>query len=172
MGIRFSESWNQLFPPWTWNEYLVLPAEPFFVMMLMTPRAASVPYSVAAAGPFSTSTLSISLGSKSLRRDTTPELNACTKIPLPVALFTRMPSTYTSGWLESENVPMPRMRMLAPEPTIPVPGSTTTTGVRPFRRASTDGRAVFAVTSATLTVATEVPRERSCSPPAVPVTTT
>src|SRR5947208_11576413 len=58
-------------------------------MMLITPRAASVPYSVAAAGPLRISTLSISAGSKSLRRDTTPEPNACTDMPVPVSLFTR-----------------------------------------------------------------------------------
>src|SRR5580658_6494377 len=39
------------------------PATPCLVMMTMTPLAASVPYSVAAAGPFSTSIDSMSLGS-------------------------------------------------------------------------------------------------------------
>src|SRR5438046_371790 len=44
------------------------PASPFFVMMFITPLAASVPYSVAAAGPLSTSMLSISSGAMSLNR--------------------------------------------------------------------------------------------------------
>jgi hypothetical protein len=61
---------------------------------------------------------------------------------------------------------------LAPEPIWPVPGSTTTPGVRPLSSASTEGSAVLAATSATFTVATDVPMERNCSPPAVPVTTT
>ena len=121
--MRPSAFWNQLLPPWTWNEYFVPPAAPFFVMMLMTPRAASVPYSVAAAGPLSTSMFSISLGSKSLRREMTPELNACTAMPLPVALFTRTPSTYTSGWLESENVPDAADADVRASADLPVPGS-------------------------------------------------
>ena len=44
------------------------PARPFFVVMTMTPFAASVPYSVAADGPFTISSVSISSGLMSLMR--------------------------------------------------------------------------------------------------------
>ena len=44
------------------------PALPFFVMIWITPAEASAPYSVAAAGPFTTSMLSISSGLRSLKR--------------------------------------------------------------------------------------------------------
>ena len=44
------------------NVQRVAPARPFFVVMTMTPFAASVPYSVAADGPFTISMSSISSG--------------------------------------------------------------------------------------------------------------
>ena len=43
-------------------------ARPRFVMMLITPAEASAPYSVAAAGPFTTSMLSMSSGLMSFNR--------------------------------------------------------------------------------------------------------
>jgi hypothetical protein len=73
--------------------YCVPVDAPFFVMMLMTPRAASVPYSVAAAGPLRISIDSISSGLKSLSREITPEPNAWMEMPLACSLFTRTPST-------------------------------------------------------------------------------
>ena len=45
-----------------------LPARPFFVVMTMTPFAASVPYSVAAEGPFTISMSSISSGEKLFKK--------------------------------------------------------------------------------------------------------
>jgi hypothetical protein len=67
------------------------------VVMLMTPFAASVPYSVAAAGPLMTSIDSISSGLMSSRRDE-PEpptpMPACDVFaPAPVVDVTRTPST-------------------------------------------------------------------------------
>jgi hypothetical protein len=46
----------------------VLPARPFFVVMTMTPLAASVPYNVAAEGPFTISMSSMSSGLRSLTK--------------------------------------------------------------------------------------------------------
>jgi hypothetical protein len=48
------------------------PARPFLVVMTMTPLAASVPYSVAADGPFTISMFSISSGLMSLRLGAVP----------------------------------------------------------------------------------------------------
>ncbi len=54
-------------------------------MIWITPLAASVPYSVAAAGPLMTSMLSIIAGSRSSMRDTS-------RPPLSMRLLTRTPS--------------------------------------------------------------------------------
>jgi len=51
-----------------WKDHVAAPARPRFVVITMTPFAASVPYSVAADGPFTTSILSISDGLRSLTR--------------------------------------------------------------------------------------------------------
>ena len=63
----------------------VAPAFPFFVVMTMTPFAASVPYSVAADGPFTISMSSISFGSRSLRKlpcvPVKPKLNVFVRHP-------------------------------------------------------------------------------------------
>src|SRR5262245_49421418 len=50
------------------------PVEPFLVKIWITPFEASVPYSVAAAAPFSTSMRSMDDGSMSSRRDGAPPL--------------------------------------------------------------------------------------------------
>ena len=49
-------------PPSTESVHAGAPAEPRFVKIWITPPAASVPYSVVAAGPFTTSTRSMSAG--------------------------------------------------------------------------------------------------------------
>ena len=63
------------------------PGVPFLVKIWITPFDASVPYSVAAAGPLMTSIDSMLLGSMSFRRDVAPHVN-----PRPVSLSTRTPS--------------------------------------------------------------------------------
>ena len=73
---------------------------------------------------------------------------------------------YTSGALESENVPTPRTRICAPAPIWPDVGTTTTPGARPLSNPSTVGTAVVAMTSATFTVETVVPSSRFTAPPA------
>ena len=77
-----------------------MPDVPRFVVMTMTPFAASVPYNVAADGPFTTSIDSISAGLMSSRREG-PEP------PTPIALFVfdvaRTPSITTIGSFVSEN---------------------------------------------------------------------
>ncbi len=70
---------------------------PFFVMMLITPFAASVPYSVAALGPLRTSIDSMSSGLKSFKREIGDEPNAWLTGPVAGSLLTRTPSTKMSG---------------------------------------------------------------------------
>jgi len=68
----------------------VAPARPFFVVMTMTPFAASVPYSVAADGPFTISMFSISSGLMSFARfGCVPPVN---RFDEPELLVIRMPS--------------------------------------------------------------------------------
>jgi hypothetical protein len=106
-------------------------------MMWITPLDASVPYSVAAAGPLMISMLSMSSGLKSLIREITLELNACTLGPVDCALSARTPSTTRSGWFASEKLLEPRIRICDPEPTMPVPGVMTTPGARALIRLCT-----------------------------------
>jgi hypothetical protein len=59
---------TSLIPASPWMDHCGAPARPRLVVITMTPFAASVPYSVAADGPFTTSTLSISSGLMSFTR--------------------------------------------------------------------------------------------------------
>src|SRR5256885_13813527 len=87
----------------------VAPARPFLVVMTMTPFAASVPYSVAADGPFTISMSSISSGEKLLRKpNVVPPLLGAENV-LEKA---RTPSTNTIGALPRLNELSPRIRML------------------------------------------------------------
>ena len=70
--MRPAASWNHWLPVCAVKVYFAAPGSPRLVMMLITPRAASVPYNVDAAGPLRTSMLSISSGAMSLNRDTIP----------------------------------------------------------------------------------------------------
>src|SRR5215475_9275296 len=65
-------------PPSPYQVHFGAPARPFFVVTTMTPFAASVPYSVAADGPFTISMSSISSGFSELRSEkftSVPELS-------------------------------------------------------------------------------------------------
>ena len=95
----FSGLGIQLPPPRAVNSSRGRPAFPFLVVIWMTPFDASVPYSVAAAGPFTTSIDSMSSGLMSLSRDGVkrgsppgPVVLNCAGTPPACALFTRMPS--------------------------------------------------------------------------------
>src|SRR3954463_5367256 len=101
-------------------------------MMLMTPFAASVPYRVAALGPFNTSIDSMSSGLKSLMREIGDELNDWLWGPVAGSLFTRTPSTKSGGLLRGERLAGPGMRICEPVPTWPDVGMTTRLGVRPL----------------------------------------
>src|SRR5438309_4007116 len=66
-------------PASAFHVHCVFPEWPRFVVMTMTPFAASVPYSVAADGPFTISISSISCGSRFVRL-----LVAALVDPLPI----------------------------------------------------------------------------------------
>ena len=94
----------------------MVPAFPFLVVMTMTPLAASVPYSVAADGPFTISMSSISSGVKLLRKpNVVPPLLGALNVPEDA----RMPSTNTIGALLRLSELRPRMRMVGAEPVAP-----------------------------------------------------
>ena len=69
------------------------PESPRFVMIWMTPFEASVPYKVAAAGPFRISTLWMSSGLKSLNREMELEPKSWFCGPVAKSASTRTPST-------------------------------------------------------------------------------
>ena len=69
------------------------PGVPRLVMTWMTPFDASVPYRVVAAGPFTISTLSMSSGLKSLKREIELDPNAWFVGPVAKSASTRTPST-------------------------------------------------------------------------------
>src|SRR5438552_16371482 len=85
------------------------PALPRFVLITSAPFAASMPYSAAASGPFSTVSVSMSCEFRSAARlvKSTPRLlNAVTELlsdastpVLTVRLSIGRPSTMISGWL-------------------------------------------------------------------------
>ena len=103
------------------------PARPLRVVITSTPFAAAVPYSAEAAGPFRTSTFSISSGFMSVRRLAVWPPTAIDELPLSA----RTPSMMTSGALLSDTEAEPRMRMRAPVPEVPLDCSTDTPEVRP-----------------------------------------
>src|SRR5688572_21993733 len=104
-----------------------LPARPFFVVTTMTPLDASVPYSVAADGPFTTSTSWMSSGLRPFRN---VEFAMLPPAPFAVKLpaLKRTPSTIQIGALLNDSELVPRMRIV---PAVPVvaPGRTTTPGI-------------------------------------------
>src|SRR6266571_1450503 len=89
---RFFQSITK-FCPWRSDRFqrAVVPL-PFFVMILRTPLDASVPYSVAALGPFNTSMDSMSCGLRSFKREIELDPNAWLIGPVATSLFTRTPS--------------------------------------------------------------------------------
>src|SRR5206468_1152484 len=106
-------------------------AAPDFVVIRITPFAASVPYSVEADGPFSTSMDSISSGLMSLKRDGTCWFPA--KASDWASVLTRIPSTYTRGSFDNEGLEEPRIRIRLPPTLLPLPTFTNTPGARAFR---------------------------------------
>jgi hypothetical protein len=106
--------------------------EPLLVKNSITPFDASVPYSVAAAAPFSTSTRSIVLGSMSSIRDGEPPPPVPTPKPPPELI--RTPSTKMIGSFDCESDALPRMRILAPSPDRPPDTRPDTPGSRAVSR--------------------------------------
>src|SRR5688572_31854122 len=87
--------------------------------------------------------------------------------PVPVALFTRTPSTYSSGLLSSDRLERPRTWIVGPAPRRDVVGAITTPGARAASRLPRFGAADFSSSSEALIVDTALPIERRVSPPAV-----
>ncbi len=148
--------------------HLVAPGVPRFVVMRITPFAASVPYSVAAAGPFTISMDSMSSGLMSSSRDGScpPE-----KREKSSEVFTRMPSTYTSGSFDSDMLLAPRMRIRLPMPGVPLELKTWTPAVRPWSSSAMLVIGATSVTSAAAIEETALPSSRTrCAPTAVTTT--
>ena len=136
--------------------------------------AASVPYNVAADGPFTISMFSISSG---FRSPTRLGLLPPVVPPLPVAveklallLVIRMPSMIQMGSLDKLTEFMPRMRMRAPVP-VCVPLVTVTPGAREFNRSLRlpTGAASRTLDTSMFVVALPISTRR-CSPVAVVTT--
>ena len=87
-----------------------------------------MPYNVAAAAPFSTSTRSMVEGSISSMRDGEPPPPL--PMPYPPPEFSRTPSTNTIGSLDCDNDALPRMRIFAPSPERPPDTKPLTPGSR------------------------------------------
>jgi hypothetical protein len=87
------------------------------------------------------------------------------------SLFTRTPSTYTSGSLDREKLLAPRTRTRLPPPSMPVVWMIATPGDRPFSSSVTDWTGALSTISSAFTVVTVLPRARLVWRPAVPVTT-
>src|SRR6185369_13980697 len=106
-----------------------LPTRPFLVVTTMTPLVASVPYNVAADGPFTISMSSISSGLRPLRLELETMLP-----PAPAAVnepeLKRTPSTTQIGALLSDSELTPRIRIVGAVPVM-LPGSTMTPGALP-----------------------------------------
>ena len=110
----------------------VSPVVPRFVVIRITPFAASVPYSVAADGPLMISMFSISSGLMSLRRDGAwPPVPSEDEATPPLA---RTPSMKMSGSFDSDTEFAPRMRMRVPVPVVPELWRMLTPAVRPCSR--------------------------------------
>jgi hypothetical protein len=123
---------------------------------------------VAAAAPLSTSTRSIVLGSMSSRRDGAPPARATSR-PKPPPVLMRMPSTKMIGSLLCEIDALPRMRMRAPSPVMPLDGSPTTPGSRPC---SASVAVRIGACSGGFTTAMVLPSFFVSTAPPAPVTTT
>src|SRR5437773_482961 len=106
-------------PPSAYAVHLVGPGRPCLVRIWITPFAASVPYSAAADGPFTTSTDSQSSGFRSLRRDGAWPPEAPRPPSALGTLSTRTPSTTMIGSLRSDRLVAPRIRMRDPVPVVP-----------------------------------------------------
>ena len=138
-------------------------------MIWITPAAASVPYSVAAAGPLMISRLSMSSGLKSFQREIDCEPNPCVVGPDACVLSTRTPSTKMSGLLLSDSDDAPRTRMREPVPTCPELATTLTPEARPLSRSCRLFTGCVATISDAFTVVTALPMARFSVTPAVPV---
>jgi hypothetical protein len=144
------------------------------VVTRITPFAASVPYSVAAEGPFTTSMFSISSGLRSPTR-----LGALPPVPppLPVAveklallLVMRIPSMIQIGSLFKLTEFMPRIRIRAPVP-VCVPLVTVTPAARELSRSLRLPSGALSTTFAASMLAVAFPiSTRRCSPVAVVTT--
>src|SRR2546425_8535240 len=107
----------------------VAPGLPRFVLMMITPVEAAVPYSAAADGPLTTSIDSISSGLMSLIR-----LGFVPPIPMLdelLALVMRTPSMMYRGSLLRDRLLLPRIRTHAPPPG-KLPARTSTLGALAF----------------------------------------
>ena len=166
----FGYSFRSLLRPVSLNtRHCAGPARPFLVVTTITPLAACVPYNVAADGPFTTSIDSISSGFRLFIM-----LGAPVPIPPPKAgdeLSMRTPSTMISGSFESDAELMPRIRMRAPPPTLPLLESIDTPARRPLSTSSIDVIGSSFTNDETSTLAIELPSSRvSCWPVAVETT--
>src|SRR5882724_8671563 len=100
------------------------------------------------------------------------EPNAWFAGPVAGSASTRTPSTYISGWFESEKLEAPRMRIREPLPTAPVARCMTTPAARALSRSCTPSMGAFCVTSAALMVEIALPILPISVALEVPVTTT
>src|SRR5260370_16613626 len=120
-------------PPSAYAVHFVGPGSPCFVRNWIRPLAASVPYSAAAEGPFTTSTASKSSGLKSFKRDGAwpppPRLPSALAV-----LSTRTPSTVAIGSFRSDKLVEPRIPTRDPLPVVPPLCITPTPGTRSLSR--------------------------------------
>src|SRR5829696_2542895 len=147
----------------------VLPERPRLVVIWMTPFDAAVPYKAAAAGPFTTSMVSISSGLMSLIRDGNwPPTSIGEDSGV---LSSRTPSTMISGSLEREMELEPRMRTRVPAPLSPADVCTTTPGARELSASEKVLTAAVVICDASI-MAVDAPFSRRRSVWPVAVTTT
>src|SRR5947208_9133873 len=100
------------------------------------------------------------------------EPNAWFAGPVAGSASTRTPSTYISGWLESEKLEAPRMRMREPIPTAPVARCMTTPAERALSRSCTPSNGAYRVRPPALTLEPSLPPRPISVALDVPVTTT
>ena len=138
---------------------------------MITPLAASVPYSVAADGPFTTSIDSISSGFRSVIAPAVhPELYCLgpIRLPPPLVFSTRTPSMIMRGELSWDRLLKPRMRIRAAEPVMPALLKVITPATRPCSRSVTFVMgAVATMESAPIVPITFAMLSFCCSPVAV-----
>jgi hypothetical protein len=104
----------------------------------------------------------------SSRRDGEPPPRAML-LPKPPAWLMRMPSTRMIGSLDCEMLALPRIRMRAPSPVIPLDGRPTSPGSRPWITSETVRTGAF---SGGFTIAIVLPSRLVSTAPPVPVVTT